>query len=62
LARTPAHDLESNMRAMLGSAFARLDLVTRQEFDVQTEVLRRTREKLAELEAKLSALEKSGPV
>ena len=62
LARTPAQDIESNMRAMLGSAFARLDLVTRQEFDVQTEVLRRTREKLAELEAKLSALEKSGPV
>lgn len=62
LARTPAQDLESNMRAMLGSAFARLDLVTRQEFDVQTEVLRRTREKLAELEAKLSALEKSGSV
>ena len=62
LARTPAHDLESNMRAMLGSAFARLDLVTRQEFDVQTEVLRRTREKLTELEAKLSALEKSGSV
>lgn len=62
LARTPAQDIESNMRAMLGSAFARLDLVTRQEFDVQTEVLRRTREKLAELEAKLSALEKSGSV
>ena len=62
LARTPAQDIELNMRAMLGSAFARLDLVTRQEFDVQTEVLRRTREKLAELEAKLSALEKSGSV
>lgn len=61
LARTPAQDLESNMRAMLGSVFARLDLVTRQEFDVQAEVLRRTREKLAQLEAKLSALEKSGP-
>ena len=62
LARTPAQDIELNMRAMLGSAFARLDLVTRQEFDVQTEVLRRTQEKLAELEAKLSALEKSGSV
>jgi BMFP domain-containing protein YqiC len=58
LARTPARDLETNMRAMLASTFARLDLVTRHEFDIQTEVLARTREKLAELEAKLAALEK----
>jgi len=58
LAKTPARDLETNMRAMLASTFARLDLVTRQEFDIQTEVLARTREKLAELEAKLAALEK----
>jgi BMFP domain-containing protein YqiC len=46
------------MRAMLASSFARLDLVTRHEFDIQTEVLARTREKLTELEAKLAALEK----
>ena len=58
LARTPARDLETNMRAMLASTFARLDLVTRHEFDIQTEVLARTREKLVELEAKLAALEK----
>ena len=59
LAKTPARDFEANMRAMLASMFARLDLVTRQEFDVQTEILARTREKLAQLEAKLAALDKT---
>jgi hypothetical protein len=58
LAKTPARDIETNMRAMMSSMFARLDLVTRQEFDVQTELLARTREKLAALEAKLATLEK----
>ena len=57
LARTPARDIETNMRAMLTSMFARLDLVTRHEFDIQTEILARTREKLAALEAQLAALE-----
>ncbi|MEY4729995.1 MAG: hypothetical protein RL020_1153 [Pseudomonadota bacterium] len=57
-ATSPAKDIEKNMRAMMGSAFAKMDLVTREEFDVQTEVLKRTREKLTELEAKISALEK----
>jgi ubiquinone biosynthesis accessory factor UbiK len=58
LARSPAADLEKNLRALLQSAFSRLDLVTREEFDVQREVLARTRAKLAELEAKLLQLEK----
>ena len=57
-AHTPLKDFEKNSRAMLSSMFAKLDLVTREEFDVQTEVLKRTREKLTELEAKLAALEK----
>ena len=57
LARSPAADLEKNLRALLQSAFERLDLVTREEFDVQREVLARTRAKLAELEAKLAELE-----
>ena len=57
-ASSPAHDIEKNLRAMLAAAFARLDLVTREEFDVQSEVLARTREKLAQLEAKLAELEK----
>jgi len=42
---------------MLTSMFARLDLVTREEFDVQAELLARTQQKLAELEARLAALE-----
>jgi len=58
LARGPAADLEKNLRALLASAFGRLDLVTREEFDVQREVLARTRARLQELEAKLSELEK----
>jgi ubiquinone biosynthesis accessory factor UbiK len=58
LARSPAADLEKNLRALLQSAFSRLDLVTREEFDVQREVLARTRAKLQELEAKLAELER----
>ena len=58
LARGPAADPEKNLRALLASAFGRLDLVTREEFDVQREVLARTRARLQELEAKLSELEK----
>jgi len=58
LARSPAADLEKNLRALLQSAFSRLDLVTREEFDVQREVLARTRAKLEALEAKLADLEK----
>jgi len=57
LARSPAADLEKNLRVLLQSAFSRLDLVTREEFDVQREVLARTRAKLAELEGKLAELE-----
>jgi BMFP domain-containing protein YqiC len=59
IARTPAADIERNMRATLASLFARLDLVTREEFDVQSAVLARTREKLATLEARLAELEKN---
>lgn len=55
--RSPAKDLEKNLRAMLQSGFTRLDLVTREEFDVQQEVLLRTREKLNALEARLAELE-----
>ena len=50
-------DLEDNFKAVLQSGLARLDLVTRQEFDVQAAVLRRTREKLEALEARLAGLE-----
>ena len=57
LANSPARDIEKNVRAMLTAGFARLDLVTREEFDVQSELLARTREKLTELEARLARLE-----
>lgn len=57
-AHSPLKDFEKNSRAMLSSLFAKMDLVTREEFDVQSQVLLRTREKLAQLEAKLAALEK----
>jgi len=56
-ASNPARDLEKNARAVLAAAFARLDLVTREEFDVQSEVLARARIRVAELEAKVAALE-----
>ena len=57
LATTPAGDIEKNLRAALGSLFAKLDLVTREEFDVQREVLARTRAKLQALEARIADLE-----
>lgn len=50
-------DLEANFKAVLQSGLAKLDLVTRQEFDVQAGVLRRTREKLEALEARLAQME-----
>ena len=56
-AATPAKDFEKNAKAMLASMFARLDLVTREEFDVQREVLARARERLAALESKVTELE-----
>jgi len=61
LAQSPAKDLEANLKAMLSAFFVRLDLVTREEFDVQVEVLRRTREKLEQLEAKLAAMQQGAP-
>ena len=55
--RTTVRDLETNFRAVLRSSLGKLDLVTRDEFDTQTRVLERTRARLAELEARLQALE-----
>jgi len=57
LQQTPAGDVQKNLKAMLSSSFARLDLVTREEFDIQAKVLERTREKLTSLEARLAELE-----
>lgn len=57
VAASPAKDLEKNLRASMTALFARMDLVTREEFDVQSQVLARTREQLRELEARLAKLE-----
>ena len=58
---SPAKDVEKNVRAMLSSGLARLDVVPRAEFDVQAQVLLKTREKLEALEARLSEIEKRLP-
>lgn len=54
---TPAADVQKNVKALLTQQFARLDLVTREEFDIQSKVLARSREKLEELERKIAELE-----
>lgn len=66
IARSPAADIERNVRAMLTQGFSRLDLVTREEFDVQAELLARTiaradvlATQVAQLEARINALEAS---
>ena len=54
---SPAADLERNLKALMGQTFSRLDLVTREEFEVQRAVLLRTREKLEELQRTVAELE-----
>jgi len=56
--QSPAKDIEQNLKAGVTSMLGKLDMVSREEFDVQTEVLARTRAKLAQLEARLTELEK----
>ena len=57
LAASPAKDVEKNLQALLSAAFAKLDLATRAELEVQAKVLTRSREKLSELEARVAELE-----
>ncbi len=54
---SPAKDIEKNVKAMMTQGFSKLDLVTREEFDIQTQVLAKTRAKLEALEAKVAELE-----
>ena len=54
---SPAKDIEKNVRAALGTMFSKLDLVTRDEFEVQAQLLLRTRERLEQLEEKARQLE-----
>ena len=56
-ANNPARELEKNFNGLLSSAFARMDLVSREEYDVQVQVLAKAREKIAALEARLAELE-----
>jgi BMFP domain-containing protein YqiC len=57
LAASPAADVQKNVKALLAQQFARLDLVTRDELDVQLQVLARTRDKLEALEQRVAAME-----
>jgi len=57
LENSPAKDLERNLKALLAQNLSRLDLVTRAEFDVQAQVLARTREKVEKLETLVARLE-----
>ena len=59
--QSPAAEIEKNLKALLNQGFARLELVTREEFDVQREVLARTRAKLNELDKRLNDLEQNLP-
>jgi BMFP domain-containing protein YqiC len=56
---SPAKDIEKNVKAMMTQGFSKLDLVTREEFDVQNQVLAKTRAKLEALEARVQLLEDS---
>lgn len=58
LKQSPAKDIENNLKAGVTSMLTKLDMVSREEFDVQTDVLARTREKLTMLEARVAELEK----
>ena len=57
LNKSPVADLEKNINALLRGAFTKMELISREEYDVQAEVLRQTRQKLELLEARLAELE-----
>lgn len=57
VAQSPAKDIEKNVKGLMQQGFQKMDLVTREEFDIQVQVLAKTRSKLEELEEKVAALE-----
>lgn len=59
LANSPAKDIEKNAKAVVSGVLGKLDLVTREEFDIQAQLLARTRERLQALEARVEALEQA---
>jgi BMFP domain-containing protein YqiC len=60
MAKTPAADIERNVKAMMAQTFSRLDLVTREEFDIQAQLLERALARVQALEARLDEIEKRG--
>lgn len=61
LRSSPAADIERNLRALMGGWFERLDLVAREDFEVQRRLLERAQSKLQELEARIAELEAKRP-
>jgi hypothetical protein len=61
LRNSPAQDIEKNLRALLAAWFDRLDLVLREDFEVQKKLLERAQARLAELEARIAELEARKP-
>jgi BMFP domain-containing protein YqiC len=59
--RALGDDLERNFRSLLQAGLGKMDLVTREEFDLQVAVLARTREKLEALEGRIAELEEGAP-
>lgn len=57
IAKSPAADIERNVKAMMAQTFARLDLVTREEFDIQAQLLERSMARITALESRVMALE-----
>ncbi|MDN5841828.1 MAG: accessory factor UbiK family protein [Alcaligenaceae bacterium] len=57
LAKTPAADIERNVKALMAQTFSRMDLITREEFDIQAELLGRAIQRIETLEARVRALE-----
>ncbi|MBP6116460.1 MAG: accessory factor UbiK family protein [Neisseriaceae bacterium] len=57
IANSPAKDVEKNIKTLMSASFTKMDLVTRSEFDIQQQVLLKTRAQLAALESRLAALE-----
>lgn len=60
IAKSPAADIERNVKAMMSQTFSRMDLITREEFDVQAQLLQRALQRIADLERKVQALEQGG--
>ncbi|MFT0851047.1 accessory factor UbiK family protein [Achromobacter sp. F4_2707] len=61
IARSPAADIERNMKALMAQTFSRLDLVTREEFDIQAQLLQKALQRITALESRLDQLEGRRP-